>query len=39
MLNAAQLALFDNLDLATTLLIKDTTGTPEGAANAASEAL
>ena len=39
MLNAAQLALFDNLDVATTLLIKDTAGMPEGAANAANEAL
>ena len=39
MLNAAQMSLFENFDSNTTLIIKDTGGTPRGAAEAASEAL
>ena len=39
MLNAAQLSLFENFDSDTTLIIKDTGGTPRGAADAAGEAL
>lgn len=39
MLNAAQLALFEYFDPDTTLLIKDTSGTPSGAARAAGEAI
>ena len=39
MLNAAQMSLFDNLDSETTLIIKDTGGTPRGATDAASKAL
>jgi len=39
MLNAAQLALFEYFDPDTTLLIKDTSGTPNGAARAAGEAI
>ena len=39
MLNAAQMSLFENFDSDTTLIIKDTGGTPQGAAEAASKAL
>lgn len=39
MLNAAQMSLFENFDSDTTLIIKDTGGTPRGAAEAANEAL
>ncbi|MBI3709461.1 MAG: penicillin-binding protein activator [Proteobacteria bacterium] len=39
LLNAAQLALFDNGDAAFTLLPRDTGGTPEGAAQAADAAI
>lgn len=39
MLNAAQLAMFSSFDENTLLFVKDTLGTPEGAAHATSEAI